>query len=121
VGFASANPIDFTARLLDFLHLMSTATVVLTDSGGVQEETTILGVPCITLRDRTERPVTLEYATNVLVGSYPERILREFNGVFRRGEKLNPSPRCWDGNAAKRIIKVLLDDFLPERSSVGAG
>jgi UDP-N-acetylglucosamine 2-epimerase (non-hydrolysing) len=98
---------------LDFLHLMSNATVVLTDSGGVQEETTILGVPCITLRDRTERPVTLEYGTNVLVGSNPEKILREFNGVSRRGQKLNPSPRYWDGNAAKRIIKVLLDDFCP--------
>jgi UDP-N-acetylglucosamine 2-epimerase (non-hydrolysing) len=106
---------------LDFLHLMSEAKVVLTDSGGVQEETTILGVPCITLRDRTERPVTLEYGTNVLVGSNPKRILREFNGVFRRGEKLNPSPRYWDGNAAKRIIKVLVDDFFPERSSVKAG
>ena len=121
MGFASANPIDFTARLLDFLHLMSNATVVLTDSGGVQEETTILGVPCITLRDRTERPVTFEYGANVLVGSNPERILREFNGVFRRGEKLNPSPRYWDGNAAKRIIKVLLDDFSQERSSVRTG
>ena len=106
---------------LDFLHLMSEAKVVLTDSGGVQEETTILGVPCITLRDRTERPVTLEYGTNVLVGSNPKRILREFNGVFRRGEKLNPSPRYWDGNAAKRIIKVLVDDFFPERLSVKAG
>src|SRR4030095_2122873 len=91
-----------------------------TDSVGVQE-TTILGVPCITLRDKTERPVTLEYGTNVLVGSNPKRILREFNGVFRRGEKLNPSPRYWDGNAAKRIIKVLVDDFFPERSSVKAG
>jgi UDP-N-acetylglucosamine 2-epimerase (non-hydrolysing) len=70
---------------------------------------------------RTEKPVTLEYGTNVLVGPNPEKILREFNGVFRRGEKLNPSPRYWDGNAAKRIIKVLLDDFLPERSSVRAG
>jgi UDP-N-acetylglucosamine 2-epimerase len=92
-----------------------------TDSVGVQEETTILGVPCITLRDKTERPVTLEYGTNVLVGPNPERILREFNAVFRPGEKLNSSPRYWDGNAAKRIIKVLLDDFLPERSSVRAG
>ena len=106
---------------LDFLHLMSEARVVLTDSGGVQEETTILGEPCITLRDRTERPVTLKHGTNVLVGSSPEKIIREFNRLSLGGQKLNQSPRYWDGNAAKRIIKVLVDDFLPERSLVAAG
>jgi UDP-N-acetylglucosamine 2-epimerase (non-hydrolysing) len=102
---------------LDFLQLMSAATVVLTDSGGIQEETTILGVPCITLRDRTERPVTLERGTNILAGSNPERIVEEFNGVCRGEQKLNPPPRYWDGKAAKRIIKVLVDDFCPEWSS----
>jgi UDP-N-acetylglucosamine 2-epimerase (non-hydrolysing) len=101
---------------LDFLRLMSEAKVVLTDSGGVQEETTILGVPCITLRDRTERPVTLEHGTNVLVGSDPEKIIREFDRVYRNEQKSNRSPRFWDGNAAKRIIKVLVDDFSPERA-----
>jgi UDP-N-acetylglucosamine 2-epimerase (non-hydrolysing) len=101
---------------LDFLRLMSEAKVVLTDSGGVQEETTILGVPCITLRDRTERPVTLEHGTNVLVGSDPEKIIREFDRVYRNEQKSDRSPRYWDGNAAKRIIKVLLDDFSLERS-----
>ena len=91
---------------------MSEARVVLTDSGGIQEETTILGVPCITLRDSTERPVTLEHGTNVLVGSSPERIIREFNRLSVSGQKqLNGSPRYWDGNAAKRIIRVLVDDF----------
>jgi UDP-N-acetylglucosamine 2-epimerase (non-hydrolysing) len=107
---------------LDFLRLMSEAKVVLTDSGGIQEETTILGVPCITLRDSTERPVTLVHGTNVLVGSSPERIIREFNRLSVSGQKLlNVSPRYWDGNAAKRIIKVLVDDFLPERSLVASG
>jgi UDP-N-acetylglucosamine 2-epimerase (non-hydrolysing) len=97
---------------LDFLRLMSEARVVLTDSGGIQEETTILGVPCITLRDSTERPVTLEHGTNVLVGSSPERIIREFNRLsVSRQKQLNRSPRYWDGNAAKRIIRVLVDDF----------
>ena len=97
---------------LDFLRLMSEARVVLTDSGGIQEETTILGVPCITLRDSTERPVTLEHGTNVLVGSSPERIIREFNRLSVSGQKqLNRSPRYWDGNAAKRIIRVFVDDF----------
>jgi UDP-N-acetylglucosamine 2-epimerase (non-hydrolysing) len=97
---------------------MSEAKVVLTDSGGAQEETTILGVPCITLRDRTERPVTIEQGTNVLAGSDPERITREFNQLSRDGKKSNPSPRYWDGNAAKRIIKVLVNNFCPEWSSV---
>jgi UDP-N-acetylglucosamine 2-epimerase (non-hydrolysing) len=106
---------------LDFLRLMSEARVVLTDSGGIQEETTILGIPCITLRDSTERPVTLEHGTNVLVGSSPERIIREFNRLSVNGQKqLNGSPHYWDGNAAKRIIKVLVDDFLPERSLFGS-
>jgi UDP-N-acetylglucosamine 2-epimerase (non-hydrolysing) len=105
---------------LDFLRLMSEAKVVLTDSGGVQEETTILGVPCITLRDRTERPVTIEHGTNVLAGSNPERIITEFNRLFRSVQKSNRSLLYWDGNAAKRIIKVLVDDFFPERSLVTA-
>ena len=103
---------------LDFLRLMSEAKVVLTDSGGVQEETTILGVPCITLRERTERPVTIEEGTNVLAGSNPERIITEFKRLSRGEQKSTRSPRYWDGNAAKRIIKVLLDDFCPEWSSV---
>jgi UDP-N-acetylglucosamine 2-epimerase (non-hydrolysing) len=101
---------------LDFLHLMSQASVVLTDSGGIQEETTILGVPCITLRDSTERPVTFEHGTNVLVGSNPEKIIIEFNRVYRSGRKSNAAPRYWDGNAAKRIIKVLVDDFYADPS-----
>ena len=101
---------------LDFLNLMSEARIVLTDSGGIQEETTILGVPCITLRDRTERPVTLEHGTNVLVGSDPEKIIREFDRVYCNERKSDRSPRFWDGNAAKRIIKVLVDDFRPVRS-----
>ena len=101
---------------LDFLNLMSEARIVLTDSGGIQEETTILGVPCITLRDRTERPVTLEHGTNVLVGSDPEKIIREFDRVYCNERKSDRSPRFWDGNAAKRIIRVLVDDFRPERS-----
>jgi UDP-N-acetylglucosamine 2-epimerase (non-hydrolysing) len=102
---------------LDFLRLMSEARVVLTDSGGIQEETTILGVPCITLRDSSERPVTLEDGTNVLVGSDPEKIVKEFDRIQFNERKSDRSPRFWDGNAAKRIIKVLVDDFLSERSS----
>jgi UDP-N-acetylglucosamine 2-epimerase (non-hydrolysing) len=105
---------------LDFLHLMSEAKVLLTDSGGIQEETTILGVPCVTLRNTTERPVTLEHGTNVLVGSNPEKIITEFNRLYKNGVQSDRSPPYWDGNAAKWIIKVLVDDFPAERSSVTA-
>src|SRR4029077_9781681 len=101
---------------LDFLSLMSEAKVVLTDSGGIQEETTILGVPCITLRQSTERPVTLETGTNVLVGSDPQRIVNEFAKVSDGKMKRHSSPKYWDGNAAKRILKILFGDFCPERS-----
>jgi UDP-N-acetylglucosamine 2-epimerase (non-hydrolysing) len=96
---------------LDFLKLMSDAKVVLTDSGGVQEETTILGVPCLTLRDSTERPVTLNHGTNVLVGSNPDRIVEAFNRISGNGEKTARSPRYWDGQAAQRIVKILTDDL----------
>jgi UDP-N-acetylglucosamine 2-epimerase (non-hydrolysing) len=105
---------------LDFIRLMSEARVVLTDSGGIQDETTMLGVPCITLDDRTERPVTLEQGTNVLAGSNPEKIISEFNRAYRNRWKSNPFPPYWDGNAAKRIIQVLLDDSCPEQFLVAS-
>ena len=79
-----------------------------------------LGSRVSPLRDKTERPVTLEHGTNVLVGSDPEKIVREFNRLSLSEQKLNRSPRYWDGNAAKRIIKVLVDDFSPQRSLVAA-
>jgi UDP-N-acetylglucosamine 2-epimerase (non-hydrolysing) len=105
---------------LDFLRLMSEAKVVLTDSGGVQDETTMLGVPCITLNDSTERLVTLEQGTNVLAGSNPEKIITEFNRAYYDRCKSSPSLRYWDGNAAKRIIQVLLDDSCPELALVAS-
>jgi UDP-N-acetylglucosamine 2-epimerase (non-hydrolysing) len=99
---------------LDFLQLMSHAKVVLTDSGGVQEETTILGVPCITLRENTERPVTLGHG-NVLVGADPEKIVREFSRVLADPRPPQPPPRFWDGNAARRIIQILTKDHSEPR------
>jgi len=102
---------------LDFLHLMSNAKVVLTDSGGIQEETTILGVPCITLRENTERPVTLLHGTNVLVGADPEKIIREFSRVLHDGRKAATPPYFWDGSAAKRIVQILVDERAPARMS----
>lgn len=100
---------------LDFLHLMSYAKVVLTDSGGIQEETTILGIPCITLRENTERPVTLTHGTNVLVGSDSRKIIDEFARVLRGMRAPTSPPQLWDGNAAKRIVQTLVDDLIPTR------
>jgi len=107
---------------LDFIDLMSHARVVFTDSGGIQDETTMLGVPCITLSDRTNRPVTVEKGTNVLAGWHPEKIITEFNQAYSKNKSQSKrSPRYWDGNAAQRIIKVLLDDFHRQRSSESRG
>lgn len=98
-GLHLVDPVGY----LDFLSLEADAGAVLTDSGGVQEETTYLGVPCFTLRDNTERPVTIEAGTNVLLGLDPSRIT-DIPGVFTRraGEAAGP-PELWDGHAAERI------------------
>ena len=83
------------------------ATVVLTDSGGVQEETTALGVPCLTLRDNTERPITVEHGTNVVVGRNRDLILSLVEDVVRSGGKRGQMPELWDGRAADRIVEHL--------------
>jgi UDP-N-acetylglucosamine 2-epimerase (non-hydrolysing) len=92
---------------LDFMHLMSQAKFVLTDSGGVQEETTILGLPCLTLRENTERPVTLVEGTNTLVGSSEELLLAEVAKILAGQGKQGRIPQFWDGQAAQRIVEVL--------------
>lgn len=92
---------------LQMLGLMKDARVVLTDSGGIQEETTALGVPCITLRDNTERPITVSEGTNVLAGADPDKILAAFNQVMNDGGKLGQIPEYWDGRAAERIVEVI--------------
>jgi UDP-N-acetylglucosamine 2-epimerase (non-hydrolysing) len=92
---------------LDFLCLMSNATLVLTDSGGIQEETTILGVPCLTLRDNTERPITVREGTNIVVGNTPNKIVKAALYVLRNGIPRKKIPKYWDGKAAERIIKTL--------------
>jgi UDP-N-acetylglucosamine 2-epimerase (non-hydrolysing) len=91
---------------LDFLALEADARVVLTDSGGVQEETTVLGVPCLTLRDNTERPITVDEGTNVVVGRDPDRILAEAKRVLRDGVPPR-RPALWDGRAGERIAAIL--------------
>ena len=92
---------------LDFLKLTGNAAVVLTDSGGIQEETTVLGVPCLTLRDNTERPVTVETGTNRLVGRDPDRVLAAFREAVSGRWPAGRTPRRWDGRTAERIVEVL--------------
>ncbi len=105
---------------LDFLRLMDLATFVLTDSGGIQEETTVLGVPCLTLRENTERPITVRQGTNRVVGSDPDRIIAEANAILKKKTKKPRRPKFWDGQAASRIVNVLLETMnLPKRSPTG--
>lgn len=92
---------------LDFLNLIETATLMITDSGGIQEEATFLGVPCVTLRENTERPVTVIEGTNHLIGTKPERILETVEEILVGKGKGATVPKYWDGKAGERIIKVL--------------
>jgi UDP-N-acetylglucosamine 2-epimerase (non-hydrolysing) len=93
---------------LEMLGLMRDAKVVLTDSGGIQEETTALGVPCITLRENTERPATVDEGTNTIVGSDPGRIMACYREIMTNGGKAGRVPEYWDGHAADRIADVLV-------------
>jgi len=88
---------------LEMLGLMKDARVMLTDSGGIQEETTALGVPCITLRNNTERPITVDEGTNTIAGQSPERILAAFEDILHSGGKAGRIPEFWDGQASTRI------------------
>lgn len=92
---------------MEFLNLWQTAQMVLTDSGGLQEETTALGVPCITLRENTERPITIEQGTNVLAGTTPQGIVAEAQKILRGEIKSGQRPDLWDGRAAERIVAIL--------------
>jgi UDP-N-acetylglucosamine 2-epimerase (non-hydrolysing) len=104
-GVRTMEPLGY----LEFLNLEAAATAVLTDSGGLQEETTILGVPCLTLRDNTERPVTVTHGTNVMVGTDKTRILQAFQRVIDGDWQPSGPPEAWDGHAAERIVRVLRD------------
>lgn len=94
-----------------FLDLWKDAAVVLTDSGGLQEETTALGVPCVTIRENTERPITVTEGTNVLAGTDPVRIIAETRKVLRGEGKQGDRPMFWDGRAAERIADILAVDL----------
>ena len=92
---------------LELLGVMSKATLVLTDSGGIQEETTALGVPCITLRENTERPITAVEGTNTIVGTDVAKIRRVVTETLEHGGKTGRIPEFWDGRAAERIVEIL--------------
>jgi UDP-N-acetylglucosamine 2-epimerase (non-hydrolysing) len=94
---------------LDFIHLMANAACVLTDSGGVQEETTALGIPCLTMRPNTERPITLTQGTNRLVGTDASRITAAWSDIRRGRWPAGRLPDLWDGKAAERIVRTLLE------------
>jgi UDP-N-acetylglucosamine 2-epimerase (non-hydrolysing) len=92
---------------LRFLHLESLATFVISDSGGIQEETTVLGVPCLTVRENTERPITVTEGTNTVVGLDPERLMEEAHQILCGKGKKGRAPALWDGQAAQRIVGIL--------------
>lgn len=104
-GLLLTEPLGY----LDFLKLMAEARFVLTDSGGIQEETTVLDVPCLTLRENTERPVTVSQGTNVVVGLRADRIVSESLSILDNRGKTGRLPDLWDGGAAERIARVLVD------------
>jgi UDP-N-acetylglucosamine 2-epimerase (non-hydrolysing) len=106
-GFRLTEPLGY----LDFLKLMSNAKVVLTDSGGIQEETTILNIPCLTLRENTERPITTEIGTNQIVGTNPTTIIHAYNRAVNGACRKSALPPLWDGCAAERIVRILLEEF----------
>lgn len=108
-GIAMVDPLGY----LDMVYAVKGAALVLTDSGGLQEETTALGVPCVTIRDNTERPITVDLGTNYLAGASPATILAVFREILSGRAKKGSVPQLWDGRAAERIVEVLLRVFLP--------
>jgi len=104
-GIILSEPLGY----LDFLTLMKDAKIVLTDSGGIQEETTVLGVPCLTLRENTERPVTISEGTNILVGANKDKIVAEAKKSLNGSKDFGSIPYLWDGRAAERIVDIIVN------------
>lgn len=107
-GLYRLNPLGYQ----DFLRLLSCARFVLTDSGGIQKETMVLGIPCITLRTTTEWPITLTQGTNTLVGVNADRIMREAKKALRGNVKRANIPALWDGRTAERIVDIIANEFV---------
>jgi UDP-N-acetylglucosamine 2-epimerase (non-hydrolysing) len=106
-GIVATPPLSYR----DFLNLWKDARAIFTDSGGLQEETTALGIPCVTLRENTERPITLTEGTNILVGSDPAAIRAAAQAILAGRGKAGRVPERWDGRAAERIVEVLAGWF----------
>ena len=104
-GLHLVDPLGY----LEFLYLLDRARLVLTDSGGVQEETTLLGVPCLTLRPNTERPITIIEGTNRLVGLDQAAVIAAVNDILADRWSPGRRPDLWDGQAAGRIVEVILE------------
>ncbi|MBL7156534.1 MAG: UDP-N-acetylglucosamine 2-epimerase (non-hydrolyzing) [Candidatus Omnitrophica bacterium] len=102
-GICAIAPLNY----IDFLRLTSKAKLVFTDSGGIQEETTILGIPCLTIRENTERPVTITEGTNELIGTRSDSIRTKALSVLKKGSRKFKVPKMWDGRAAGRIVEIL--------------
>ena len=113
-GIALLDPLGY----IEFMSLVRSAAALLTDSGGVQEETTYLGIPCFTLRENTERPITVTEGTNVLLGLEPRRIAAVPELLSDRGRQPRPALDGWDGAAAKRVVEVLAREELPSRAQL---
>jgi UDP-N-acetylglucosamine 2-epimerase (non-hydrolysing) len=94
---------------LEFNYLVENCIVVITDSGGITEEATVMGIPCITLRDNTERPETIDLGTNELIGTNPSAVKPAMEKLFSGKWKKGSIPELWDGKTSERIVKVLLD------------
>jgi len=103
---------------LDFLKLQSEAKLVVTDSGGIQEETTYLGVPCLTIRENTERPVTVEIGTNTICGTDPENIIENVRQILKSDQKQGSIPELWDGHTASRIVEILKEKLVLRETSI---
>ena len=110
-GIVALDPLGY----LDFLSLNDRARLVLTDSGGIQEETTVLGVPCLTLRENTERPATVDHGSNQVIGVDSDRILAAARSILQKPVRSFPCPPLWDGRAAPRIVAILRKYLQDER------
>lgn len=107
IGITMVDPLGY----LDMLYMVKGAAIVLTDSGGLQEETTFLGVPCVTIRENTERPVTVTLGTNYLAGTRPESILAIANEILSGNPKKGEIPPLWDGKSSERIADIVLENI----------